>query len=133
MTNPSKLSELLISLVPQDDDELSVLQQVMACALYFQQKAFLSLGPLGRESAISMANLSSRAEGLSDEFTKVLSSIPEQASRYFHGLIEAMDVYQSIHGIAVPIATLSARDRSLQELKQIRDMCLDEERRAIYW
>ena len=58
-----------------------------------------------------------------------LGSIPEDAKRYLHGLVEAMDIYQSIYGKPLSI---SLSEQSVRELKQIRDMCIEEGLRSIY-
>ena len=60
------------------------------------------------------------------------TSLPEESRNYFYGLVEALEIYQSIHGRWIPVHSLTPGDPSVQELKQIREMCLEEGLRSIY-
>lgn len=60
-----------------------------------------------------------------------IHQIPEQSIRYFHGLVEALDIYQSIHGKAIPVS-IDPNDDSVREIRQIRDYCIQEGLHSIY-
>lgn len=60
-----------------------------------------------------------------------IREIPEQSIRYFHGLVEALEIYQSIHGSPVPV-TVEPTDDAVREIRQIRDICIQEGLHSIY-
>ena len=61
-----------------------------------------------------------------------IETLPSDCQVYFHGLVEALDVYHSIHGREVPLEEGSLKENIIHELRQIRDMCLDTNLRVPY-
>lgn len=123
----TQIVRLLRSLVPTNEEDLSLLQKLVVCARLMQERGHsdLQLGP--RLVKAESHDLQPVAVGF--DLPAFLRSIPEEASRYLHGLIEALDIYQSINGR--PLST-TLSDQNVRELKQIRDMCLEEGLRSIY-
>jgi hypothetical protein len=58
--------------------------------------------------------------------------LPEESRNYFYGLVEALEIYQSIHGRWIAVNSLTPGDTSVQELRQIRELCLQDGLRSIY-
>ena len=125
----TQIGRLLRSLVPTNEEELSLLQNLVVCARLMQQRGHsdLQLGP----RLVVAGGQDSQPHPVTAGFDlpAFIRSIPEDAKRYLHGLVEAMDIYQSIYG--KPLST-TLSDQSVRELKQIRDMCLEEGLRSIY-
>ncbi len=48
----------------------------------------------------------------------------EEIHHYFAGLVEALEIYHSIHGEHFSPESIALNDKSLYEIKQIRDLCL---------
>lgn len=114
---------ILESLVPRNSEELSQLRNIVNWALQVQQSASLNtLSTLSARFAIS--------EGMDP--LSFLRSLPTELHRYFHSLVEALEIYHSIHGRPISLAELTLGNRSVQEIKQIRDMCLQEGPHFVY-
>lgn len=113
------ITRILQSLIPNNAEELSLLRNLVRWAQQLQQA----------DAAAFSARMS-----FSEEFDPMafLSALPEELHRYFHGLIEALEIYHSIHGRPMAATDLSLSNDSVRELKQIRDMCLEEGLRSIY-
>ncbi len=124
-----RISGLLKSLLPKDQDDVTMLRTVLACAQHFQKRTYVDFGPSGMRE-LMVTELS--AHGGLQEFLDLLHGLPPDALRYFHGLVEAIDVYRSIHGKGVPLGTLSIDDKWMHELRQIRDICLDDGLHCMY-
>jgi hypothetical protein len=122
-----QIAQLLRNLVPNSQEELSALRRVLTFAQLLQRRthADLELGP-ARPAALSV-----ETENGTD-LSSFLKAVPDDAKRYLHGLVEAMEIYQSIKGRALPVQNLTLRDQCVYELKQIRDMCLEDGLRSIY-
>lgn len=123
----TQIGRLLRSLAPTNEEDLSLLQKLVVCARLMQQRGHsdLQLGPRLVQAGIQ----DSQPGAVGFDLPAFLRSIPEDARRYLHGLVEAMDIYQSIYGR--PLST-TLSDQCVRELKQIRDMCLEEGLRSIY-
>lgn len=124
-----RLSDLLKSLLPKDQEEILLLKTVLACAQHFQQRTYVDFGPSGMKE-LMLTELS--VNGGLQEFLDLLHSLPADALRYFHGLVEALDVYRSIHGRGVPLNSINIDEKWVHELRQIRDICLDDGLHSIY-
>jgi hypothetical protein len=120
----SKLVRLLESLIPDDPQDALMLREVLGWADSLRRADVATL------SQTPSMRLESQYAG-NDLFSLFLG-LPSAAKRYFHGLVEAMDIYQSIHGESVTTEVLSANAPELSELKRIRDMCLEDGLRSIY-
>lgn len=112
------LSYVLQSLVPRDAEEMSLLKVLLTSVRAMHRRAYADLGfaRVAGGSNVTLASGYSASEEL-------LAAIPTSDKRYFDGLVEAFEIYQSIHGEAVPVESLS--DLALRELRRIRDLCLD--------
>jgi hypothetical protein len=108
----AQLSRILKSLQPRNANELSILRFVLNCAEQIRD---------------------AKAVDRRKDLHTFIQQIPDETRRYFHSLVEAMEIYQSIRGPTLPLQTLSLSDYTfVAELKQIRDMCLEEGLRSIY-
>ncbi len=123
-----KISEVLKSLAARDQEELSLLRLVVECAQSLAQATMMDLS-LG---ALVPANHRSQRLSLSSEFQSIVEQIPEDGKRYLHALMEALDIYQSIHGRALVGQSLTLNDGTVTEIRQIRDMCMEEGLRSMY-
>ncbi len=125
-----KVSKVLESIVPSDEEELSVLQHLIYCAQLFQrsEKSDLSL------AAVDVVTASSAPQPMGVEFDVkgFLSGLSEGSKKHFYSLVEALDIYQTIKGTSLSPAGLRFKDRVVYEIKQIRDMCLQDGPRAVY-
>lgn len=124
-----RASELLKSLLPKDQEDLSLLQFIVHCAKLLHRGSQIDLG-LGRTSVALLEE--GKGFGLTEDVQQFLLSLPEESKRYLHGLSEALEIYYSManHPIAQPVFSLS--EGAFQEIKQIRDMCMDDRFCAIY-
>jgi hypothetical protein len=129
MLKGDTLAGLLKSLLPKNEEEVLVLKTVLACAAHFQQRSYVDFGPAGMKE-LMVTELA--AHGGLKEFLELMHTLSADALRYFHGLVEAIDVYRSIHGRTVPIDNLGLDDKWIHELRQIRDICLDDGLHSIY-
>jgi len=100
--NPQKAAGVLRTLAVSTPEEQEILETLLGCA----QRA---------------------SQGIRSEVHQLVSDLPGDAQRHFHGLVEALEIYQSLHG---PCST--PRELKLREVKQIRDLCLSEGLRSIY-
>jgi hypothetical protein len=125
-----KTSELLRSLLPKDQEELSLLQFILHSAQTLQRGSALDIG-LVKSATVALAE-EKPGFGLPADVQNFLMNLPEDLKRYFHGLIEAVEIYHSIHGQPLPINRLTLTDETVYELRQIRDMCMEEGLRSIY-
>lgn len=125
----AKISEILKSLVPRDQEELSLLRFILHCAHFLQRGGLsdLSLGPV---PVVAVRVDQSQIVGA--EIKGFLEQIPEDSKRYLYGLVEAIEIYQSIYGRAIPIHNITMKDTLVYELKQIRDFCLQDGLHSIY-
>jgi len=121
------VSEVLKSLVPKDQEELSVLRFLLHCAQWLRRDTHmdLGLGPVRRSNERTTNTFSFDVPGF-------LELIPEDSKRYLHGLVEALDIYQMIYGQTLTAQNITLSDKSVYELRQIRDMCLEDGLRSIY-
>ena len=71
------------------------------------------------------------SQGLRSDFHYLLNNLPLEAQRYFYGLVEAMEIYHSLHGPTLSPEEITAEGK-LQELRQIRDLCLFDGHRTAY-
>jgi hypothetical protein len=123
------IGDILKSLVPKDQAELSVLRVVLQCAQWLTNKG-AAVTQLSQPIA---AFVEGGAEVvMPDEIRQLLAVIPEESKKYFHGLVEAMEIYQAIYGQALSVQSIGLTDKSVYEIKQIRDMCLEEGLHSIY-
>lgn len=130
MSNENQISSLLKTLFPKTQEDLALLRSFLACALYFQDRASLDLG---LDTVPAELGMETKAAGeIELELQQMIQAIPEDAIRYFHGLVEAVQVYQSIYGQPLRIQNIGLSDKSFHELRQIRDMCLDDGLHSIY-
>ena len=121
--------EVLESLAAQTPQELSVLRGLVAFAQSLQARAQRDLGFAW---AADLAHEVCSAFGLASDFPRWLACLPEESKNYFYGLVEALEIYQSIHGRWIAVNSLTPGDTSVQELKQIRELCLQDGLRSIY-
>lgn len=124
-----KISSVLKSLIPTNQEELSVLRFVLRCAEKARRSPYRYV-PFHSKSHSKETDGLNLNETLEPE--RFLEVIPDESKKYFHGLLEAIDIYQSIYGTTIPIQEIGLSDRSVYELRQIRDMCLEEGLRSIY-
>lgn len=124
MSATLKLTELLESLVPNEPQDSVMLREVLSWANKLRQADAVAL------SHESTLRLQSNAAG--GDLFSIFLDLPAAAKRYFHGLVEALDIYHSIHGDDIDTSLLCANAPELVELKKIRDMCLEEGLRSIY-
>lgn len=124
-----EVHEILESLAADTPEQLSVLRGLVAFAQGLQSRAQRDLGFAW---AADIASEVCRAFDLAAEFPLWLAELPEKSKNYFYGLVEALEIYQSIHGRWISVNSLTSGDTSVQELKQIRELCLQEGLRSIY-
>ncbi len=98
-------TEILKNLVARDSEERTVLQSVIQFA-------------------------QSPNSGINQEIPQMLTALSEESRTHFFGLVEAIEIYQSIHGTAS--ALLSLNDAAVAELRKIRDICLSGGAQAYY-
>ncbi len=116
----ASLSDVLKSLVAHNAEEASVLQSVLGMA-----QSLLAMG----QKDLGLAALSA-PEGQEPELPKLLSSLPEESRTQFSGLVEALEIYQSIHGTVTSILNLN--ETAVSELRKIRELCLHGGTHATY-
>lgn len=127
MATLPNIQYLLQSLSPRNEEEVHTLQTALACAEFYGVNSPLGMHMTGRNGLVaSQATL----PGGFPEFRKFLDSVPEDAARLFHGLVDALGVYRDIHGRGFAIDQVRQNQDALAELRQIRDLCLDEMRAA---
>jgi hypothetical protein len=124
-----QVSSILESLSAETPQQLSVLRGLVAFAQGLQSRAQRDLGFAW---AADLAKDVCSAFGLAADFPRWLATLPEESKTYFYGLVEALEIYQSIHGRWIAVSSLTPGDTSVQELKQIRDLCLQDGLRSIY-
>lgn len=127
MLEKLQLSEILKTLMARDQEELSLLRFVVHCAQLMHRAANTDLSLGQSELAVVSAS-----NGVGADVQNFLSDIPEDSKKYLYGLVEALDIYQSIYGRSLSVQNMSLTDRSIHEIKQIRDMCLQDGLRSIY-
>lgn len=129
----SLLAQILVSLSATNTSEWSVLKTLLGYADKMRARE-ASIGLHGSEmlSVSSMRLEASALAGADGDVFEFLAQLPERSLRYFHGLMEAMDIYQSIHGQNLLAAEVLPSEKSLREIKQIREMCMEEGLRSIY-
>ncbi len=118
MITGNEAAIVLKSLMPEGQQELSHLKWV----LYFARRVQKGLWQDGSATPVPLFSQKQVPPG---EVATFLSSLPSDCQRYFHGLVEALEIYQSIHGKEIPVDEASLRNGVVHELRQIRDMCLD--------
>lgn len=118
----SRISRLIKSLTPDDPEEKSLLRALLECAESIYHRCHQDLGlSFGTSSAVLSTGVG--APDLDFESERVLEMIPSEAKREFDGLVEAVEIYYSIHGRS-PSQMLAVRDTPISELRSIRDYCL---------
>ncbi len=115
----SSLSEILNSLVARNPEEESTLQTLIGFA-----QSLLSLGH--RDLGMAMA-----AQTTHPELPRILTSLTEEGRTQFFGLVEALEIYQSIHGRAAA-SILNLEETAVSELRKIRELCLQGGTHAYY-
>lgn len=95
------MTQLLQSLLPSNAQERSLLDSLLACA-----------------EKVHRGQVVGHFDPASSQF---LSSLSGESRKLFHGLVEAIDVYQAIHGGKADVLRAS-----LADLKKIRDICLHD-------
>ncbi len=107
------MNDLIRSLLPKDQEEMHLLQVLIDSVQSFGKKqADLALLPVAA------------AKSSIDE-KSLWEMVPEESRRYLHGLIEAVEIYQSIHGQMRMTQPIPVNPASVNEIRQIRDMCLE--------
>lgn len=116
----ASLTEILKSLVAQNPEEESVLQSVLGMA-----QSLLAVGQkdLGLAMAVS-------GETSEHGLPQLLNTLPEESRTHFSGLVEALEIYHSIHGTVSSILTLN--ESAVSELRKIRELCLEGGTHAYY-
>lgn len=135
LTEKLKVDEVLTTLSARDSEELSVFRMLFYCAHFLHRR---NQGDMGLDQGKKVINefvsfdLPTEAplEAIADPFA-FIREIPAQSMRYFHGLVEALDIYKSIHGKPAPQA-IEPTDAAVKELKQIRDLCIHDGLHSIY-
>jgi hypothetical protein len=97
-----------------------LLRALLASVRAMHRRVYADLG-FARVAAATAVSLSSGYSACEE----LVAAIPPSDRRYFDGLVEAFEVYHSIHGVSVPIETLTTQDHTLGELRRIRDLCLE--------
>ena len=97
------------------------------CSLLYVAK---NVQQRGWDSSANVSTMALRQSDVEAPFAKsdllsVLHSISGEPLRYFHGLVEALEVYRSIHGRDIALEPEKLRDSEIHELRQIRNMCLE--------
>ena len=113
------LSAVLRSLSPRNGEELILLRALLTGVRAMHRRVYADLGysGLNRGNTVSLSTGYRASEEL-------LAAIPAGDKRYFDGLVEAFEVYQTIHGEAFPVDSQPNPDMTLGELRRIRDLCL---------
>lgn len=133
METGNRLARVIQSLSPETQEDMALLRTVLACAQTVQKRTHgdLALRGGGGNAAVEIKVMT----GISpvEEAERFLLSLPSEARKYFDGLVEAFEIYHSIHGVAPALSAVGTRsDRTLQELRQIRDLCLEEGLRSVF-
>lgn len=123
-----KVDEVLTRLVARDAEELSVFRMLFHAAHSVHRKNVCDLGLSQRIQDVVSFDTPSDFSG---EVLQFLKQIPAKSMRYFHGLVEALDIYHSIHGRPVPV-TIDPSDDAVREIRQIRDLCIQDGLHSIY-
>jgi hypothetical protein len=119
----ASLSEILKSLVARNDEEATLLQSILRVA-----QSFLTSGQ--RDMGLALAASSPSERESETALPQLLTALPEESRTHFSGLVEALEIYQSIHG---PVASiLSLNETAVTELRKIRELCLDGGTHAYY-
>lgn len=123
-----KIDEVLTRLSANDSEELSLFRMLLYCAHRVHRR---NLRDLGLSQRIADVVSFDEPADFSADILQFIRQIPQQSMRYFHGLVEALDIYHSIHGKPVPI-TVDPSDDAVLELRQIRDLCIQDGLHSIY-
>lgn len=123
------VDRVLRSLLPRGPEDLAILRFLIYCAQLIQRAGHTDLS-LNRGEAVAYRD--PQAPQIDFDIPKFISGLPEASKKYFYGLIEAVDIYQSIKGRSLHSDTLRVDDPTVHELRQIRDMCLDDGLRSVY-
>ncbi len=115
------LSDIIKNLVAHSPEEQSTLRTVLKIAQTFAAKG---------QRDLALATLSS-SELESPALGKLLVSLPEESRTQFFGLVEALEIYASVHGTAAS-ALQNLNDAAVSELKKLRDICLQGGTHAYY-
>jgi hypothetical protein len=136
VTEKMRLSDILTSLDAKEPEEISLFRFLLQCAHAFHKRNHSDLGLTTRKvsgaETLRMYSSDGGIHGTNMDILRFVEELPRHSMRYFHGLVEALDIYQSIHGKPLPISTISPSDESVRELKQIRDLCIQEGLHSIY-
>ncbi|MCB0404595.1 MAG: hypothetical protein KDD51_07390 [Bdellovibrionales bacterium] len=123
------VDRVLKSLLPRDTEDLAILRFLVYCAQLIQRAGHTDLS-LNRMEAVAYRD--PQVPSVEFDIQKFIAGMSEASKRYFYGLIEAVDIYQSIKGRSLHSDSLVADDPVVHELRQIRDMCLDDGLRSVY-
>ena len=110
------MNELICSLLPKDQEEMHLLQTLI--------NSVHSLG--NRQADLALAPIALKIETPALDERSLWDIVPEESRRYLHGLIEALEIYRSIHAEARLAPSISLNPASVNEIRQIRDMCIEE-------
>lgn len=112
-----RLWRLLRSLQPNSPEELNLLRGLVRMAQSVQDWA----SDLGLAATVVWERCAT-ALGTQDEFPRVFNSLPPHIKNEFYQLVEAVEVYRSIHGASLSPDQIRPEDPAiLQELRRIRD------------
>src|SRR5262245_32150185 len=103
-------------------EEESVLQSLIGFA-----QTLLSRGQ--KDLGLALAAEPLAAVG-STELPRLLTGLPEESRTHFSGLMEALEIYQSVHGTLGSLLNLN--EAAVAELRKIRDICLQGGTHAYY-
>jgi hypothetical protein len=115
----ASLSEILESLVARNPEEESVLHSVLGFA-----QSLLNVGQ--KDLGLITAVASTEEPALKE----LLTTLPETSRTQFFGLVEALEIYQSIHGRASSLVRFN--EAAVAELRTIRELCLQGGTHALY-
>ena len=124
----ARITEIITNLNATSPDDLELFYQLLRAAQTIQRRNQPDIGLSNRLN--SVVGFGSSVETPLDviEFIRL---IPDQVLRYFHGLVEALEIYQSIHQKPLP-TQIEPTDSIVGELRKIREYCILEGLHSIY-
>lgn len=113
---------VLRTLSPETHEEVSHLQTILDYARSIYQGMHLDPS-LGRSrNRVKDENMGALRANL--DVRRFLDWLPRESRRHFDALMEALDIYQAIHGEFPVVRYTRNPDRTVHELRTIRDLCL---------
>jgi hypothetical protein len=112
--------------VPRDEDEQSLLERILDSVEWMHRHAHSDLGLYHSEKTAW-----DRGSAPAD-VDLFIRQVPPDARRYLHSLVEAVEIYESIHRTPLRGSNPNWSESSLQELRQIRDFCLQDGVRGFF-